>query len=67
MFSKGATSYYVLRFLLGAGESGFFPGVILYLTFCFQMPTDSPIAGNHMLLRPLDNKLRYLDGRGLFT
>jgi MFS family permease len=28
-------SFYVLRFLLGAAEAGFFPGVILYLTFWF--------------------------------
>ena len=35
MFAKGANSYYALRFLLGAVESGFFPGVILYLTFWY--------------------------------
>lgn len=28
-------TFYVLRFLLGAAEAGFFPGVILYLTFWF--------------------------------
>lgn len=27
--------FYVLRFLLGAGEAGFFPGMILYLTYWF--------------------------------
>jgi MFS transporter, ACS family, tartrate transporter len=31
----GATSFYVLRFLVGMAEAGFFPGVILYLTFWF--------------------------------
>jgi D-galactonate transporter len=35
MLAKGATSYYILRFVLGAVESGFFPGVILYLTFWY--------------------------------
>jgi sugar phosphate permease len=35
MFAKGSTSYYILRFVLGAVESGFFPGVILYLTFWY--------------------------------
>jgi len=35
MFAKGPTSYYILRFVLGAVESGFFPGVILYLTFWY--------------------------------
>jgi ACS family tartrate transporter-like MFS transporter len=29
------TSFYVGRFLLGAAEAGFFPGVVLYLTFWF--------------------------------
>ena len=31
----GPTSFLVLRFLLGAAEAGFFPGVILYLTYWF--------------------------------
>ncbi|QRX84420.1 MFS transporter [Glaciimonas sp. PAMC28666] len=32
MFVQGATSFYVLRFLLGIAEAGFFPGIIYYLT-----------------------------------
>lgn len=35
LFVKGELSYYILRFLLGAVESGFFPGVILYLTYWY--------------------------------
>jgi ACS family tartrate transporter-like MFS transporter len=35
MFVRGATSFFVLRFLLGAAEAGFFPGIILYLTRWF--------------------------------
>ena len=32
---KGAHSFYLLRFLLGVSEAGFFPGMILYLSFWF--------------------------------
>lgn len=32
---EGPTSFIVMRFLLGAAEAGFFPGVILYLTTWF--------------------------------
>ncbi|AKJ70249.1 major facilitator transporter [Pandoraea thiooxydans] len=34
-FMTGATSLYVLRFLLGMAEAGFFPGLILYLSYWF--------------------------------
>src|ERR671938_1845419 len=32
---QGPISFYVLRFLLGFAEAGFFPGMILYLTYWF--------------------------------
>jgi MFS transporter, ACS family, tartrate transporter len=35
MFIAGPASFYVLRFLLGVAEAGFFPGIILYLTWWF--------------------------------
>ncbi|HEX8096927.1 MAG TPA: MFS transporter [Pyrinomonadaceae bacterium] len=35
MFVRGPLSFYTLRFLLGVGEAGFFPGIILYLTYWF--------------------------------
>ncbi|WP_443971376.1 MFS transporter [Sphingobium sp. CR28] len=35
MFVNSAASFYVLRFLTGAAEAGFFPGVVLYLTRWF--------------------------------
>jgi ACS family tartrate transporter-like MFS transporter len=38
MFVRGPRSFYVLRFLLGVAEAGFFPGVILYLTYWFPAP-----------------------------
>lgn len=31
----GSTTFYVLRFLLGVAEAGFFPGIILYLTYWY--------------------------------
>src|SRR4051812_24466670 len=33
MFVRGTFTFYVLRFLLGLAEAGFFPGMILYLTY----------------------------------
>jgi len=35
MFVSGAGGFYTMRFLLGAAEAGFFPGVIFYLTRWF--------------------------------
>ena len=34
-FVEGPTSFFVLRFLLGLTEAGFFPGMILYFTYWF--------------------------------
>jgi MFS family permease len=31
-FVRGETSFYILRFVLGAAEAGFFPGIIYYFT-----------------------------------
>jgi ACS family tartrate transporter-like MFS transporter len=35
MFARTASHFYLLRFLLGAAEAGFFPGIIYYLTEWF--------------------------------
>jgi ACS family tartrate transporter-like MFS transporter len=35
MLARGPAHFYVLRFLLGAAEAGFFPGIIFYLTRWF--------------------------------
>jgi D-galactonate transporter len=32
---SGELSFYILRFLLGVAEAGFFPGIILYLTYWY--------------------------------
>ncbi|HXO86372.1 MAG TPA: MFS transporter, partial [Gemmatimonadales bacterium] len=38
LFVTSASAFYILRFLLGVAEAGFFPGVILYLTYWY--PSD---------------------------
>lgn len=35
-WAQSATHLYILRFLLGVAEAGFFPGVILYITYWFR-------------------------------
>ena len=35
MFVKSPASFYALRFLLGVAEAGFFPAILLYLTYWF--------------------------------
>jgi ACS family tartrate transporter-like MFS transporter len=42
MFIQGPASFYVLRFLLGAAEAGFFPGIILFLTWWFPERERTP-------------------------
>jgi len=38
-------AFYVLRFLLGVAEAGFFPGMMLYLTFWFPTATRARFNG----------------------
>jgi len=35
MLANSVATFYLLRFLLGAAEAGFFPGIILYLTYWY--------------------------------
>jgi MFS family permease len=35
MFVKHPTEFYVIRFILGCFEAGFFPGILLYLTYWY--------------------------------
>ena len=35
-FVQNSTQLYLLRFLLGVAEAGFFPGIIIYLTYWFR-------------------------------
>ncbi|HEX4053553.1 MAG TPA: MFS transporter [Tepidisphaeraceae bacterium] len=45
MFTRGARSFYLLRFLLGLAEAGFFPGIVLYLTAWVPVSQRSKILG----------------------
>ena len=38
-FVRGPTSFYILRFFLGAAEAGLYPGMILYMTYWFPQAT----------------------------
>jgi ACS family tartrate transporter-like MFS transporter len=53
----GPTSFYSVRFLLGLAEAGFFPGIILYLTWWFPSYYRSRIVGIFMAAIPLSNIL----------
>lgn len=48
MLVKGIVSFYVLRFLLGIAEAGFFPGMILYLTYWFPSHARGRAVGRFM-------------------
>src|SRR5215469_736932 len=52
-FVTGPTSFYTVRFLLGAAEAGFFPGVILYLTYWFPAEYRAKIVGIFMVAIPV--------------
>src|SRR6202158_4186483 len=49
----GPTSFLVLRFLLGAAEAGFFPGVILYITYWYPAHYRAIIVGIFMVAIPV--------------
>ncbi len=52
-FVGGETSFYVLRFLLGVAEAGFFPGIILYLTYWFPRENRAHIVSAFMTAVPI--------------
>jgi MFS family permease len=49
----GPISFLVLRFLLGAAEAGFFPGVILYLTYWYPANYRAKMVGLFMIAIPV--------------
>jgi ACS family tartrate transporter-like MFS transporter len=70
---RGPVSFYVMRFLLGAAEAGFFPGMILYMKRWFPagararavawFMTANPMAG--VVGSPISGALLGLHGAGL--
>lgn len=71
MFVKTIWLFYTLRFLLGAFEAGFFPGIILYLTYWYPgarrakaiaiFMTGATIA--YLIAGPISGwTLKYMDG-----
>jgi MFS family permease len=69
-FVENSTSLYIMRFLLGAAEAGFFPGVILYLTYWLPANYRArmvaifmvAIPGANFIGSPLSGLLLSLDG-----
>ena len=57
VFVSGATSFYVLRFLLGVAEAGFFPGVVLYLSNWFPSQRRSQIIALFMTAIPVSGAI----------
>ncbi len=53
MFVTTPTSFYVLRFLLGVAEAGFFPGIVFYLTLWFPSWRSARTLGLFILVTPL--------------
>lgn len=56
-FVPNAGSLYALRFLLGIAEAGFFPGIILYLTFWFPKRERAKAVALFMVAIPLSSVL----------
>jgi MFS family permease len=64
-------SFYFLRFLLGVAEAGFFPGIILYMTFWFPGPRRAKMIALFMTAIAISNVIgspisggimQYMDG-----
>jgi ACS family tartrate transporter-like MFS transporter len=53
MFVQGPLSFYVLRFLLGIAEAGFFPGIIFYLSEWFPADVRARAIARFMTAIPV--------------
>ncbi|GAA1208031.1 MFS transporter [Pseudonocardia alaniniphila] len=56
-FVQGEISFYIVRFLLGIAEAGFFPGIILYLTYWFPRAQRAKVTALFFLAVPLSSVL----------
>ncbi len=54
-FIQGEISFYIVRVLLGIAEAGFFPGIILYLTYWFPRAKRAKIVALFFLAVPLSS------------
>ncbi|MFC4949669.1 MFS transporter [Pseudonocardia sp. GCM10023141] len=52
-FVAGEISFYIVRFVLGVAEAGFFPGIILYLTYWFPRAQRAKVVALFFLAVPL--------------
>ena len=55
IFVRGPWSFYLLRFLLGAGEAGFFPGVAFYLSHWFPAEYRTRVIAWFMVAIPISS------------
>ena len=70
MFVTGPKSFFVIRFLLGVAEAGFFPGVLLYFTYWFPAVYRARVVsalflavpGSNAVAAALSGALLQLDG-----
>ena len=53
IFTRGPISFCVLRLLLGLAEAGFFPGIILYLSYWFPANHRSAVTAMFMAAAPI--------------
>lgn len=54
---NGETTFYIIRFLLGAAEAGFFPAILFYLTLWFPAAQRVTVLGIFILAQPISNAL----------
>jgi len=56
-FATGTTSFIVIRFLLGAAEAGFFPGMILYFTYWYPAEYRGRVISTLFIAQPVANAI----------